>query len=93
MIWRFSRLARASFSGAERSKLPTWSARNGGIGPSTIFLSFYVLQPWALYRAWRRGQRCSGHGVASGLGARGPMPSRAKELRSTFSGDRCGDLL
>ena len=26
-----ARLARASFSAAERSRLPTWSARNGGL--------------------------------------------------------------
>src|SRR4051812_40964010 len=31
VISPLSRLARASFSGAERRMLPTWSARNGGL--------------------------------------------------------------
>src|ERR1043165_6163600 len=33
----FSRLARACFSGSERRKLPTWSARNGALVLCTSF--------------------------------------------------------
>ena len=36
MISPFARLARASLSGAVRNRLPTWSARNGGLDVASL---------------------------------------------------------
>ncbi len=40
VISPFSRLARASFRGLERSRLPTWSARKGGLVRCIFSYSF-----------------------------------------------------
>src|SRR5258708_5359436 len=46
VIWPFSRLARASLSGAGRSRLPTSSARKGAV----VFCMGVTPSDWALYR-------------------------------------------
>src|SRR5581483_6666098 len=55
VIWPFSSLARASFRGGVRSRLPTMSARKGGVVTCIVLLLSGWRQPASLQRPRRAG--------------------------------------
>src|SRR5664280_611660 len=90
-----SRCASACFSGKGRSRLPTWSARKGGVVRWVILFSFRPCRSHLSPRAGRgrfsSGARKSGEGASRyGKTERPPHPARAFGTRHPLpaSGER-----